>query len=373
MLFFISVTVNAAEFDTLITDAVRNIGLYDGSNGIIYAASAENGNTLALITIENDSFIISAYGSDNEFIDSVSFKFEGNNKFVLKLSDTDTLSIILTVNSITECYSLINDSFVLSINSISSVKLVAEYSNGKLHLANPPSEVYNIVNSERFRRISHIPYPEQTLSEAELQRITTLLKSCADIVDYSEQSDINDITRRILYTSENFNILVNQKSSTQCINRSLYMCDYAFISNAAYTAFRINSPKPAVNMFSDLKYCFNNNYYYFTDVYTNFFSTQFNGIYKTYNLGDNLIYIVFADVYTESGLGNIPEYSSAVIAKDSQGFYIKSLHMGDNFTEIPQSTAIHTIKSTDYTVYIPYIFFLFFLAVVGVITWIILI
>ena len=70
-IFICALAPNAlsAHFDTIVTNAVSDKGIYDGKSGVIYASKCENNTMLAVVFTENSALTIKIYGSENEVTD----------------------------------------------------------------------------------------------------------------------------------------------------------------------------------------------------------------------------------------------------------------------------------------------------------------
>ena len=170
-----------------------------------------------------------------------------------------------------------------------------------------------------------VPVHAEDSSKPEL---ISVIKSCADIGEYdSKNYDIDSLTRRILYTYRNFEIITDSAPNAQ-VSDNLKMCRSDFIKEAMYNALRITAPSPTPDKLTELGYCENNGYYYFYGGYTKYYATDVHEIVKTIPADDGSMYVIFSDTYCESGKDPVFEYSSAHIAKDELGYYILSINMG---------------------------------------------
>lgn len=166
-------------------------------------------------------------------------------------------------------------------------------------------------------------------SQPSPQDILPVIKACADIGKFNPTDyDTNYLMRRVLYTYRNFEIITASAPDAHTAN-NLKLCRTDFIKEAVYNAFRITAPTPSAEQLTQQGYCESNGYYYFTGGYTQYFATEAIEIVKTIPLNDNTLFVIFSDIYYEAGKEPIFEYSSAYLGYDSDGYYIRSISMGE--------------------------------------------
>lgn len=327
MFIIFQVPSKAHEFDKIIHSAVNN--------GLFYAALIENDTALILISSTDEGFIITVYGSENEIIDTLTVRLNNKSNIELWVSPLDNdFTVSLTERKKSVHYRLINDSLTPSGIKPASSEKIAAVKNGKINITADIDNVHSLMNDLKKERLSHLHLPKANLDDSQRSQIITLLKCCCDIVSLDESTDDDALLRRVLYTHKNFMLLTPIPPKTAKSGSELTLCSANFIDAAMQSAFRKAPSRPAVNMLTELGYCYNNGYYYYTGGYTKYFATEISEIIQTYTLPDKNIYAVFSDKYTESGKEPVFEYSTAVISKDKNGFYLTRLKMGgEAYTE----------------------------------------
>ncbi|MGN0164205.1 MAG: hypothetical protein ACI4EA_11600 [Candidatus Ornithomonoglobus sp.] len=168
------------------------------------------------------------------------------------------------------------------------------------------------------------------ISDKEKEQLLLLLKACADITEYDSNSyNENELMLRMLYTYKNFTVLsdIEPRSGGTSDKKLL---NSAFADDAMYKAFRIKPEHPGVGQLTELGYCYSGGYYYYTGGYSGYFATDVKEINSISKISDSALYIVFTDTFTDPNTPLVTEQSTAVVARDSDGFYLKELHMGSN-------------------------------------------
>lgn len=235
-----------------------------------------------------------------------------------------------------------------------------------------PDNTYDRINTPKAERINSLPLTEITLPEQDKAEIRKLLIACADIMDYSDtETDLNKLMLRILYAQDNFKYIVGREPAIIQVDTALHMCDYSYIAEAAKKAFRVSAPKPTLSELSEYSYCYKNGYYYYKGGYDMYFATDVRDIVKTYQYGDSSYYIVFGNTYTENNKPESFEYSTAVVSKDKDGYYVKALHMGGDLSDVTDTDGAGTVKKSP--AWLPISIFIFALiAAIGIIIHVIL-
>ena len=165
-------------------------------------------------------------------------------------------------------------------------------------------------------------------------KLMSLIKACVDIGEYDHENlDENDLMRRVLYTYRNFQIITDiEPYPTQ--TDDLKMCRSDFVENVLYRAFRLNAPAPPPSKLTELGYCRNDGYYYFSGGYTEYFATDVKDIYKIIPLSDGTLYVIFTDYYINGNNDKKLEYSSMHIGRDTDGYYVLSINMNNDFQDL---------------------------------------
>lgn len=165
-------------------------------------------------------------------------------------------------------------------------------------------------------------------------KLMSLIKACVDIGEYDRENfDENDLMRRVLYTYRNFQIITDvEPYPTQ--TDDLKMCRTDFVKDVLHRAFRLDAPAPPPDKLTELGYCQNDGYYYFSGGYTEYFATDVKDIYKIIQLQDGTLYVIFTDYYFEGNNDKKLEYSSMRIGHDADGYYVLSINMNNDFKDL---------------------------------------
>lgn len=329
LFIFKSVSCLAADFDALLSEQIKEYGIFNDGCGIIYAAVVENDTMLAVIAADKAAFTVRLFGADNEPADTLSLNYKQTP--AISVSTDDDFYVCVSDD---KCYKIVNDAFTPCEKPRSAFVKLAGYKNNALKLYTAPNDIYDLLNSLKSERISR--FPSKELRDSEQNELLLLIKACADIQSYDASDfDTDALMRSVLYTHRNFMLITDTAPRTDTVSDSLNMCSEKFISAAIYKAFRITAKRPAVNMLSSLGYCVNNGYYYYRGGYKKYFATDVKGIEKAVPTGDDTLYIIFRDSYLEGGEKPIDEYSSAAVKKDGEGWYLTAVTMNSDFSDFP--------------------------------------
>lgn len=177
---------------------------------------------------------------------------------------------------------------------------------------------------------------ESSLSKSDKAELLTLIKCCADIKDYDRNNyDMDKLMRDVLYTHRNFMLLSSFQPDEKKINSGLKMCSEKFISDSMQKAFRLDAAHPDEHQLSDKGYCAANGYYYYYGGYTRYFATDVHSIANTFYTPDGSLYIIFSNSFND-GIVQKDEYSTATAKHDGDGWYLTSIHMNSDFTDMPE-------------------------------------
>lgn len=188
-----------------------------------------------------------------------------------------------------------------------------------------------------------------TLSKSEKDELLLLIKCCADIKDYDRNNyDMDKLMRNVLYTHRNFIPVSSFQPDEKTINSGLKMCSEKFISDSMYKAFRLEAKHPDENELTAIGYCAANGYYYYYGGYTRYFATDVHSIANTFYTPEGSLYIIFSNSYY-NGISLTDEYSTATARHDSDGWYLTSIHMNSDFTDMPEHLSTVNELSTNDT------------------------
>lgn len=164
--------------------------------------------------------------------------------------------------------------------------------------------------------------------------LISLIKACADIGNYDcENGNDNELMLRFLYTYRNFEIITDTEPLTAS-NGKIKMCGEKFVQNAFWRAFRKTAPSPEPSKLTELKFCKSGGYYQFIGEYSEYFATDVLDITETIPLTDGTFYAVFRNTYKTETTPERLEYSFMRLGRDDEGYYVLSINMNDNFTNL---------------------------------------
>lgn len=156
-----------------------------------------------------------------------------------------------------------------------------------------------------------------TITAEERENITLLLSSCADIMRFDRSNfDFDTLMTYLLCTHENFSSLTQSVPYTTSGPDGISIVNGDYIDNILTTVFQLSPEHPSVDALVDRGFCCSNGMYYYRNVFTADFHTQFQALETVYNLGGGVYYVVFSDTYYENNTA-FPEKSFAVIQKNS--------------------------------------------------------
>ena len=96
--------------------------------------------------------------------------------------------------------------------------------------------------------------------------------------------------------------------------------------------FGVQPEQAAVNALSSRGFCVDNGYYYYKNIFDGFYATDIIDIEAIYDLGEEVYYTVFSDIYRQ-GDSAAPEYSYAVVKKTDKGYRMLKLGMGERLLD----------------------------------------
>ena len=160
------------------------------------------------------------------------------------------------------------------------------------------------------------------------------INSCSHIRQFSgDEKDTHSLVFEVLNNHHKFNNLSSlTPSSTQ--TGALKMCNADFIDDIIFKTFRINTPRPSPEKLTELGYYYNNGFYYYK-ANTVAQSVTVNEIIKTVTLDDGGVYVIFTDTFT-TDTSTVFENSAMKFYHDSSGWYVKTINMGLDFSNLSQ-------------------------------------
>ena len=333
------------QFDKVLSEKIYERGIYDGSKGIIYANTKnfQGNESLYIAQITTEGFECQVYDDTDgiQLTDSMLLPFEKNGckLSVARKNGTDYV-VFSSTNSgktVNRCYTLTNDAFSeTEFSSFDTVTNIAGIEKGKVVSYTDSSNVYRALNLLKENTISEYSLPNKvnTLSDDDITKMKNTITSCADIMSFDiKDYDYDTLFRYVLYTHQNFRILTDidpqSGNSSNFGYNNISLVSSEFIDYVMENIFRITPEKPPVNNLLSRGFCYSNGYYFYTGGFDVYFSTQVLDITGVYELGGDVYYVVFSDIYNEDNVSK-PEYSFAVLQKTNDGYSLLRLGMGEN-------------------------------------------
>lgn len=331
------------QFDRILSEKLSDIGVYDGNGGIVYAdkKNFQGNESLFIAEIKSDGFECQVYDDTDgiQLTDTLLLPLGINSQLSVACADgTDYILFTSHENSknITKCYTLENDAFFISdVSEFNTKTLIADVKNGRVISRVDSSYVYQFLKQLKEDTVAGYTMSDKLniLPESEIETMKRTVTSCADIMHFDiKDYDYDTLFKYILYTHKNFCLLTDieplsgNSSSFGYNNVSLVNSD--FIDFVMENVFRITPDKPPVNNLVSRGFCYSNGYYFYTGGFDVYFSTQILDIEGVYDLGGNVYFVVFSDIYNENNVSK-PEYSFAVLQKTENGYSLLRLGMGE--------------------------------------------
>ncbi|MGN0107409.1 MAG: hypothetical protein ACI4A5_06930 [Hominilimicola sp.] len=351
LLFCVLISVSPAVyasplFDEVLSDKLGEYGIFENGQGIVYADEKEFEGRSSLLIVNAAPDLIKCEVYDDidgiQLTDSLEIPCGGSNVYKLATvtkNSADYLMLSTTSGSktVNEFFTLRNDTFTkVEPFDYDSVTYIAGYENGKPVSYTPVRNVYTFLSHLKQETISQYSFVNKlnTISAEEINSIRTTLSACADVMRFDIKNyNYDTLFKYVLYTHKNFQVLTDippasgSSSSLGYNNVSIVSSDY--IDYIMEKVFRITPEKPPVNNLLNRGFCYSDGYYYYTGGFDVYFATEILDLAGVYDIGGGVTFVVFSDVYYE-GTTATPEYSFAIVQKNSGGYSMLRLGMGEN-------------------------------------------
>ena len=332
-------------------------------------ASAQCGRAALYYALENDNNLMFAHRAvthDGECI--ISGSYENERLYIRALCDTDgaqltdELSIgaadspyigaeIVTDGKLEyllikrgaysldnsrdiSIYALQNDSFTpVTLTAYKRVTRIGAFERGVFNAcSNTRGAAYNLLNTLQAERLEKYRFRDvkNTLKADEERLLRLFLAAVADIMDYDYRSfDTDKLMSYILNTHRNFLPLYPHIPYDYggIGEDGIGLAPEELISAVTSDIFALDAPKPPVNALSERGFCANNGYFYYTRAFNVHFATEIRDICAVYRLDGGALFVVFSDIYSESGV-SVPEYSYAILRAENGRYLLLRLDMG---------------------------------------------
>lgn len=342
LLAFFPASARASQYyEEVLSDKIREYGIWDGEKGIVYAGKIEfDTGSLLIVNADKDAVSCEVYNDADglQLTDTIDFSCDDARVCRLVTVKANGRNYIMFSRlSDNEFYTIENDTYVRAeVSDYYPVSSILSAENGKITPSASPSAVYNLLNRLKEESMSEYTFTNKinSLDAGEAQSIRKTLTACADIMSFDIRDyDYDRLFRYILYTHENFRILTDidpksGESSTLGYN-NVSLVSSEFIDYIMENIFRITPEKPPVNNLLSRSFCYNDGYYFYTGGFEVYFATEILNLTAAYDLGGGTLFVIFSDIYREDD-SETPEYSFAVLQKSSGGYSVLRLGMGES-------------------------------------------
>lgn len=338
------------EYDKILDSRIKELGVYDGESGIAYSSIenfSDSHNILFVAYIANGALSCEIYNDMDgiQKIDSLAFNYGGTGSYKMSIAHKGTESYLIMESksgdkTISEFFSVIDDRFKkIAPVDYENITPIIGYANQKTtSYSNNAHTVYNFLNGLKLAKISSMKLNNsiETLSADEKENIRALLAACADVMKFDKYNyDYDTLMKYILCTHRNFAQLININSESDNQQNSLgfeniSIVNGEFIDNILTSVFRMSPEHPPVNALIERGFCYNNGLYYYKNIFNTDFHTEIRDLIAAYDLGGNIFYVIFTDIYYEDDKPT-PEFSFAIVQKnDILPYSLIRIGMGEN-------------------------------------------
>lgn len=342
------------QFDKVLSEKISEIGIYDGNKGIVYAGTKnfQGDKSLFIAQINPNGFECQVYDDTDgiQLTDSMLFPFEKNGCQLSAVRKDRTDYIMFSAKegrkTVNRCYTLTNDAFSeTDLSSFDTIAKIAGVEKGKVISYADSSNVHHALNRLKENTIAEYSLPNKvnTLSADDITNMKNTITACADIMSFDiKDYDYDTLFKYVLYTHQNFRIITDidprSGNSSNFGYNNVSLVSSEFIDYVMENIFRITPEKPPVNNLLSRGFCYSNGYYFYTGGFDVYFSTKILDIAGVYELGGDVYYVVFSDIYNENNVST-PEYSFAVLQKTDAGYSLLRLGMGET---LPSQSDVYT-------------------------------
>lgn len=338
MLFMFVIPVRAdASLTAVLSNALKN----DKGLFFAYNAQLQGGERILTVSDTDTGFIARAYDEEDgaEICDELDVVTGGGNTYRLSVINDGVYDLLmLETNSVKEFITLLEDSFVLRDMPIEykTVIRVTEDKNGsRQYFGNSRAAAYNLLNRMKEERLKEYSFIDRRgiIDSDGLNTVRSFIAASADMMSYdSKNHDFDRTMKYILNTNANFRIInPYERGAYDDAYEGIRLVRADYIDYIVKNVFDLEPQHPYINELTARGFCVNDGYYSYVPSFGANFSTEIREIKKICDVGNNVYFIVFTDIYTENGYA-VPEYSWAVL-KEENGLKLLRIEMGG---ELPQ-------------------------------------
>lgn len=327
-------------YDIILDEMIKSEGVFDGRKGVVYAeiAGFEYENSLLTVTAKDDTAECAVYDDIDgiQLTDVLKIPLNGMNFILSSAENGGKTSVVLSSGGKQKFYTISNDTFCESENMTYTSKTdIINVKNGKIRDLCGNRRLYNLLNGLKRHRIERSGYLNviNTIDESDKNDIRRIAAACADIMKFDVRDfSYDSLVKYILCTNRNFGILTDIEPGNSEAGEEISIVREEYIDYVLENVFGVQPEHAAVNALSSRGFCVDNGYYYYKNIFDGFYATDIIDIEAIYDLGEDVYYTVFSDIYRQ-GDSAAPEYSYAVVKKTDKGYRMLKLGMGERLLD----------------------------------------
>ena len=338
------------EYDKILDSNIKEYGIFDGNKGVVYGSIehfSEKSDTLFLLYISDNSIFCDIYSDTDGIQQTDTLKFSKSDMKSCKISlahlGNQSYLVVNKENGekkSTDFFTVMDDRFkTVSPVKYDSISDIAGFDEKKFTAYdNTSDKLYMFLNSLKSEKINNMRLINHLsmLTEEDRNNIISILSACSDIMTFDNQNyDIDKLMLHLLCTHKNF-LPVIQNTYQTAENGSnigfddISMVSAEYIDQILKTVFGVNPEHPPINALIERNFCYSGNLYYYKNIFNADFNTEIRDLNGVYELGGNIYYVIFSDIYYENGKAT-PEYSFAILRKNETPPYsVIRLGMGES-------------------------------------------
>lgn len=351
MIIFAKTVYGASqEYDKILDAKIKEYGVFDGKAGVVYGSIehfSEKSDMLFLLYFADNSVFCDIYSDTDgiqqtdtlKFLKSdiksckISLAHLGNQSYLVVDKESDG-------KKSTDFFTVIDDRFKsvspVTYDNISDIAAFDEKSATAYD--NTSDKLYMFLNSLKSDKINNMRLVNHLsmLTEDERNNIMSVLSACADIMTFDNQNyDIDKLMIHLLCTHKNFlpvieNTYQDAENGSNIGFDDISMVSADYIDAILKTVFGVTPEHPPINALIERNFCYSGNLYYYKNIFNADFNTEIRDLQGVYELGGNIYYVIFSDIYRENNKAT-PEYSFAVLRKNEAPPYsVIRLGMGES-------------------------------------------
>lgn len=334
--------------------------------------------SLLVVSVRDNSFVCEVYDDTDgmQCTDIFNIPYGAHGTYTLShITARGKSLIMLKINRDTGFYTVSDDMFTQTETVDYDTKTdIVSVSNGKITAHKTRRELYNFLNELKKKRIDGYRMSNilNTVPDSEKNDMMTVIKACADVMEFDIRDyDYDKTVKYILCSNQNFKILTDIPSNYVPDSGGISIVGTEYIDYILKNVFDLPTEHPGVNLLTRRGFCVDSGYYYYKNNF-GYYATDILDAEGIYNLGNNMYYIVFSDIFRLESSA-VPEYSYAVLEKNSGGYKLIKLGMGKNllferelYELSPQMKSSYSWENTEpKPVYDKYLYIILFMVCIS--------